>query len=118
MRKSKKRDAIYEALCSTTAHPSAEWLYSQLKSQIPDLSLGTVYSNLSVFKQNGTAICVGVVDGKERFDGNVSPHAHFVCRTCDAVIDIWDISLPEHPELPGNIESWQLNYYGICENCI
>ena len=42
---SKKRDAIYECLRNTTTHPSAEWVYAQLKPTIPDLSLGTVYRN-------------------------------------------------------------------------
>ena len=55
---SKKRDAILECVRSTTAHPSAEWIYAQLKPQIPDLSLGTVYRNLAAFKQEiGRASC-------------------------------------------------------------
>ena len=43
----RKREAILACLRDTTAHPSAEWVYEQLKPQIPDLSLGTVYRNLS-----------------------------------------------------------------------
>lgn len=31
---------------------------------------------------------VGVINGQEHFDGNVEPHAHFVCRDCGAVLDI------------------------------
>ena len=41
-RYSPKRDAILQCLRSTTCHPSAEWVYSQLKPRIPDLSLATV----------------------------------------------------------------------------
>ena len=40
---SRKRDAILACLRSTTCHPTAEWVYQQLKPAIPDLSLGTVY---------------------------------------------------------------------------
>ena len=53
IRHSKKREAILAALRGTTRHPSAEWLYRQLKPQHPDLSLGTVYRNLSFFLERG-----------------------------------------------------------------
>ena len=46
-KRSKKRDAILSCLCNTDTHPSAEWIYHQLKPQIPDLSLATVYRNLA-----------------------------------------------------------------------
>ena len=45
-KKSRKRDAILACVCSTDTHPTAEWVYTQLKPDIPDLSLGTVYRNL------------------------------------------------------------------------
>ena len=46
-KKSRKRDAILACVCSTDTHPTAEWVYTQLKPDIPDLSLGTVYRNLA-----------------------------------------------------------------------
>ena len=84
---SKKRAAILAKICSTTAHPTAEWVYRELKDAYPDLSLGTVYRNISLFKEAGEIVSVGTVDGQERFDGNTTPHGHFICRTCRAVID-------------------------------
>ena len=42
-KKSRKRDAILACVCSTDTHPTAEWVYTQLKPDIPDLSLGPVY---------------------------------------------------------------------------
>ena len=53
-RHSPKREAILECLRSTTCHPSAEWVYAQLKPRIPDLSLATVYRNLARFRAEGT----------------------------------------------------------------
>ena len=58
-RYSPKRDAILQCLRSTTCHPSAEWVYSQLKPKIPDLSLATVYRNLARFRAEGA---VQVID--------------------------------------------------------
>ena len=91
----RKRDAILQSLKSTKTHPSAEMLFAQLKPEIPDLSLGTVYRNLSLFKKEGLAMSVATVSGVERFDGNTHPHVHFICNDCDAVIDLEDMLVPE-----------------------
>lgn len=73
-RHSPKREAILECLRSTTCHPSAEWVYSQLKPRIPDLSLATVYRNLARFRAEGAVQVIGCVDGEDRYDGNTAPH--------------------------------------------
>ena len=62
----RKRDAILNYLRHTTEHPSAETVYAALKAEIPDLSLGTVYRNLSLFKEQGLIISLGSVNGVER----------------------------------------------------
>lgn len=116
-RKSKKRDAIYEALCSTKGHPTAEWIYQKLKPELPGLSLGTVYRNLNQFKENGRAICVGNVDGQDRFDGDTSRHAHFICTSCGRVDDIPDVEEPSMPKIDAKIDGYQLNYFGVCSDC-
>ena len=85
IRYSKKREAILNAIRSTTCHPSAEWIYQTLKPTHPDLSLGTVYRNLVFFQQQGQVQSVGVVNGQERFDGNTAPHEltfYGRCQTC------------------------------------
>ena len=60
---SRKRDAILDCMRNTTCHPTAEWVYQQLKPIYPDLSLGTVYRNLAMFKESGTIQSIGVVGG-------------------------------------------------------
>ena len=85
---SKKRQAIYEALMDSLEHPNAEMVYQSLKTDYPDLSLGTVYRNIKGMVQSGDVICVGHVDGKERYDAHLDPHVHLVCRGCGSVVDI------------------------------
>ncbi len=77
---SRKREAIYQAICSTDTHPTADWIYQNLKPVYSDLSLGTVYRNINRFKEEGRIISVGVVNGQERLDGNTVPHSHFICK--------------------------------------
>ena len=120
---SRKRDAILACVRGTTCHPTAEWVYAQLKPEIPDLSLVTVYRNLAIFKQDGEIISVGTVAGLERFDGNTAPHAHFVCTKCTGVYDVPQETLPvdllrsAEALTRGEITSYQLSYYGICPKC-
>lgn len=118
---SKKRDAILECVRSTGEHPTAEWVYGQLKPQIPDLSLGTVYRNLAAFKQEGIISSVGVVNGLERFEGNTAPHAHFLCTHCNAVIDLDGIDLPQELAKQvdcGSVRECVLTFTGICNQCV
>ena len=53
---SRKRTAILNALQETDVHPTADWVYAQLKPRYPNLSLGTVYRNLKKFCENGKAV--------------------------------------------------------------
>lgn len=120
---SKKRQAIYELLLSTKEHPSAEWLYNQLKLEYPDLSLGTVYRNLKLLEKNGVVRSVAVVDGRERYDAIMTRHSHFVCINCGRVIDvIMDYNANElnecaHIDGVGTVEFLSLIYHGICDEC-
>jgi Fur family peroxide stress response transcriptional regulator len=87
-KRSRKREAILELIRSTGSHPGANWVYEQLKPRIPDLSLGTVYRNISLFREEGTLVSVGVVNGEERFDAITRPHPHWVCEGCGKVVDL------------------------------
>jgi len=119
----RKRNAILAGLKQSKAHPSAETLFAQLKPEIPDLSLGTVYRNLSLFKQQGLVSSVATVNGIERFDGNTDPHVHFICTGCDAVIDLEEMQVPEALRdaaaacCGGRVDGCQLSFTGLCREC-
>ncbi len=119
----RKRNAILSYLRGVTNHPSAEMVFTDLKQEIPDLSMGTVYRNLSLFKQQGLAISVATVKGVERFDGNTDPHVHFICNDCGAVIDLMDMDVPESLKsiaescCGGSVSDCQLSFTGQCKNC-
>ena len=120
----KKREAILECLRSTDTHPTAEWVHAQLKSQYPDISLGTVYRNLAMFKEQGLIMSVGTVNGVERFDANTDPHVHFICNTCHRVDDLPDLEIPESLSAAadrcsgGHAEFCHLSFTGTCRECL
>lgn len=118
---SKKRDAILDCIRQTKSHPTAEWVYQQLKPSFPDLSLGTVYRNISMFKEENVIQSIGVVKGLERFDYNTDPHAHFICTDCGRVTDLEHLELPEtlleQAAQGGSVATYQLQFTGTCKQC-
>ena len=124
MRKySRKREAILKTIQSTTCHPSADWVYNQLRSQFPDLSLATVYRNIAMFKDEGTIVSVGVIDGEERYDGDITHHPHFICQQCGAVVDIdFDDDLQMNQAVEEQygcqVHRYNLVFHGICSQCL
>lgn len=120
---SSKRNAIYNAVCSTDTHPSARWVYEKLKPEYPDLSLGTVYRNISLFKSEGLVNVICNVNGEERIDADVSPHQHFVCEKCGRVYDVSENNSQTTAE--SNLLAVQgfevdrkfVIYYGKCPEC-
>ena len=124
VRYSKKREAILSAIQGTSCHPSADWVYRQLKPSHPDLSLGTVYRNLAFFQAQGLIQSVGVVQGQERFDGIVTPHSHFICDCCGSVLDLPDVQPGQELERAVSqqyglvVKRHELTFHGLCPSCM
>lgn len=120
----KKRNAILEYLRNTTSHPSAETIYTDLKQEIPDLSMGTVYRNLNLFKQQGLVVSVATVKGVERYDANTSSHVHFICDGCDDVVDLHQMKIPDslseevENAIGCKVGTCNLSFTGTCRECI
>lgn len=123
-RYSKNREAILSCLRGTKSHPTAEWIYTQLKPEYPDLSLATVYRNLALLKDNGVIRSVGVVDGQERFDATTELHPHAFCSRCGAVIDLPHVAaIPQaainavEEETGFAVAEAVLQFTGLCAEC-
>jgi Fur family peroxide stress response transcriptional regulator len=119
-RYSRQREAIRRQIADRGDHPTAETLYSELKADYPELSLATVYRNLSQLVEWGE---VARIDGcgAARFDWIVEPHSHFFCRECGCVVDMpeADDKLPRDiaERFDGVIESSASNFFGLCREC-
>ena len=119
----RKRDAILACVRATDVHPSADWVHAQLRQEYPDISLGTVYRNLSLFKQQGLIASLGTVGGVERFDGNIQPHVHFICDRCAGVLDLPEMTVPESlscqaaDQTGGHVHACHLSFTGVCGRC-
>ena len=55
MRYSRHRQRIYQYVCASAEHPTAQMVYDALRCEDPRLSLGTVYRNLNQLADAGAA---------------------------------------------------------------
>jgi len=117
---SRQREAILNVLRSTNTHPTAGWIYEKVREQIPNISLGTVYRNLTELSQSGEILSIDVRDGQEHYDGDNSPHLHLRCENCNSLSDVVLRDDPMgHIAIENGFTPAVSVYvvYGICKNC-
>lgn len=121
-RMTKQRQMILDVLRSTTSHPTADWIYEEVRKLIPNISLGTVYRNLGILKEMGEVMELDFGSTFSRYDGNPVNHYHFSCLKCGHV---YDLEMNVLTSLEKEVESQsghtithhRLEFYGICEKC-
>ena len=115
-----QRLAVYRALSEDLAHPTAEAVYARLSKQLPGLSQATIYRTLQFFESEKLIRRVSSPGSIGRFDANVDPHQHLVCRVCGT---LEDVSVPELlsaviPKVSGfTVEELDIRLVGRCEAC-
>ncbi|MDR1564677.1 MAG: transcriptional repressor [Oscillospiraceae bacterium] len=121
-RYSRQREAILSYLKSTKIHPSAETVYLQIKKDIPNISLGTVYRNLAWLRESGDIIQISMPEGAERYDGETRQHHHIMCTSCGRVDDIFEDLIPLLDYKAGVLSGYtsvghNLHFNGLCPDC-
>lgn len=122
MKFSKQRELILNEVMSSSTHPTADTIYTNLKKDNPGLSLGTVYRNLAQLTEHGLISKLSIPNQSDRFDKNINPHAHLICEKCNSICDIEsnyinrfiiDLSNSEKIE----ILNYDIFLKGICNKC-
>src|SRR5574341_6411 len=92
-----QRMAVYSMLAGTDSHPTPEDVYTAIRTELPSLSLGTVYKILDQFHKHGFLRRVSTEGHVARYDANVAPHHHLVCTGCGRIQDV-------RVEVPAQVE--------------
>ena len=87
-RETRQRKAILKVLHSVTSHPTADWIYAEVRKVLPSISKGTVYRNLKVLLEAGVISELRPDGDKSRFEGRSDNHCHFICLKCGEVLDL------------------------------
>ncbi|MDD6039436.1 MAG: transcriptional repressor [bacterium] len=120
---SRQRECILNNLKNRSDHPTADMVYESVRMEQPNISLGTVYRNLSLLAENGQILKITTKAGPDRFDGCMEPHTHFICNQCGNVLDLWDVPKMNviemtDPQFDGIIEGYELQIFGKCGECL
>lgn len=122
MKNSRQRNAILQCVISHHDHPTADIIYQELREDFPNISLGTVYRNLALLTSLGRITKIACENHADRFDGNTTPHAHFVCKTCGSLQDVpfhpaTDPQTEVEPGFDGVISDYTITFRGYCSAC-
>lgn len=121
-KRTQQREAIMNFLQTRKDHPTADVIYQNVRKEHPNISLGTVYRNLSILAERGDILRLNY-DGKfDHFDACTNPHCHFYCKNCHAITDL-ELELPStllkkaKGNFKGEIDGFSMFFYGTCEEC-
>ncbi len=115
-----QRIKILEYLKRNNVHPTVEVIYKDLYKQVPTLSKTTVYNTLDIFHQYKLVDVLTITSSEQRYDFEVHPHHHFLCKKCGAIIDM-EVKCPYFAKMaPGRHRIDEVHGYfkGICGNCL
>lgn len=120
---SRQREEIKAYLCSRKDHPTADNVYTAMRKLLPNISLGTVYRNLTLLAERGEITRLRIGDGIDHFDYDTSPHYHFVCKKCGSITDFpltYSDPVPTVPDtdFAGRVEGHVTYFYGTCTHCL
>lgn len=119
---SRQRELIREFMLGRTDHPTADAVYINVRKELPNISLGTVYRNLMLLADTGELIKVDIGDGTLHFDPSTDEHSHFICNCCGKIEDLRlknsALLIREAEELTGaDVKSHSAIFRGLCKKC-
>lgn len=121
---SRQREAVKACLLNRKDHPTADLVYEEVRRKYPQISLGTVYRNLSLLVELGEAVKIACNDGVDHFDGCTAPHLHFHCEACNALLDmelkeevIEPLKQAASDVFDGEVQNCSVLFHGLCPAC-
>jgi len=120
LRVTRSRLAVYDALCQSHDHPTAEELYHRLRDTTRGASMATVYNCLEALSQTGLVGRLDAAPGAARYEAETEPHHHLICQRCGRVLDVFHPALDRLKITPPEgfaVESHTVHFYGLCAEC-
>lgn len=90
-----QRVAIYEAVAELHNHPTAENIIEYIKTNHPNISVGTVYKVLDSLVENNLLRKVKNEKDIMRYDAIMSHHHHLYCSKTERIEDFEDPQLDQ-----------------------
>lgn len=88
LRSTKQREHIFSVLLEKLDHPTADEVYARARTDMPTISLATVYNCLETLAASGLVKQVNFEREPTRYCPNLTSHAHFYCKESGEIKDI------------------------------
>ena len=88
VRPTPQREVVLKVILAKRDHPTADEIFARVKTQMPTISLATVYNCLETLVQCGIVRQVNLERAPTRYCPNLHEHAHFHDDTTGQVHDI------------------------------
>ena len=122
-RETLQKKIIFDCLKNNKVHPTAEDVYKIVHKDYPNISKATFYRVLSKLSENGQIRKLDF-DISSRFDDEIVPHYHFVCKRCNKIIDVFLneerlTQLDEFKQIFNgfSIDDTEIVFKGLCKDC-
>jgi Fur family peroxide stress response transcriptional regulator len=122
LRVTPQRIAIYQELCTSRKHPTAEQLHTTMKRRFPGISLNTVNLTLLKFAEIGLIDIVEGYGSPRRYDPRTEAHHHVHCIKCGCILDFESpdfdrLDIPQEVRREYQIVGMKVVLVGICTHC-
>ncbi|MDQ3388708.1 MAG: transcriptional repressor [Gemmatimonadota bacterium] len=117
-----QRAAVYRFLMGSSEHPTADEVFTAVRSEIADISLATVYKALETLVGCNLAIKLTYGDGSARYDARTDDHYHSRCVRCGIVRDVpGEAGSPVLPKIEVgdgfHVQAYRVEVVGLCRFC-
>lgn len=120
-RTTKQKEFIKEYLKNSYIHPTAFDVLKSAKENNINIGLTSIYRILNKMVEKQEAFSIITKDNIVHYDTNRGDHYHFICTSCNKIIDIdYDIEVFTQLEkrYKINFSSVQdIHIYGLCSDC-
>jgi len=120
------KNAILNSFAVPETHPTAGELYRKIRAKNRNITLEGVEAALKIMEKEGAVYSVISSDKSRHFGKAKGMHAHFICRTCGKVRDIFikegalDM-IQDHGQIilgrSGKIFQTNISFEGTCADC-
>jgi Fe2+ or Zn2+ uptake regulation protein len=116
-----QRQSIFRVLHESTVHPTAEAVFDAVRTEMPTISLRTVYQTLNDLAAMGEIHAIDLGTGSARFDPHTGPHHHLVCEACGRVQDVEaefpGVTVPDADAFGFTVNTTEIVFRGRCRDC-
>ena len=120
-RTTKQKEFIKEYLKNSYIHPTAFDVLKSAKENNINIGLTSIYRILNKMVEKQEAFSIITKDNIVHYDTNRGDHYHFICTSCNKIIDIdhdIEVFIQLEKRYKINFSSIQdVHIYGLCSDC-